>query len=207
MSPVWDLARLAAELQDWYNRISQIWAVKELCQSFLTGNQPHTQHRNAPDPSRFWGATIANNKTPLIHLKLRKCSPHQHPPAPEGSKGRGGGKKAGMCHAVWVPKQLLGARSQPQPPRGTHGVVVLSDHRRAHEVALTPIHLGTLVGENARHPQHPGEKESSRSVLGTGEHRAAHPKRTLPLTRVAAAQSLTQLPRAHPLPNTHATAQ
>lgn len=81
-----DLPRLAAELQDWYNRISQIWAAKELCQSFLTGNQPHRHTTSTPDPSTFWGETAGSIRSPVIYLKLRKRSPYQHPPAPGSSK-------------------------------------------------------------------------------------------------------------------------
>lgn len=198
MSPVWDLPWLAAELQDWYNRNSQIWAVKELCQSFLTGNQPHTHTRRALDPSTFWGATIASNKSPLIYLKLRKLSPSLHPPAPGSSKERGGGKKTGMSCPAWIPEAAPGCLEPAPASPSTHGVVVLCDHRRAHKVALTPIHFSTLVGKYARHRQAPREKERRRSVVGTEEERAAHPKRTLILTHVAPASPAQPSPVPYP---------
>lgn len=209
---MWDLPWLAAELQDWYNRNSQIWAVKELCQSFLTGNQPHTHTRRALDPSTFWGATIASNKSPLIYLKLRKLSPSLHPPAPGSSKERGGGKKKGMSRPAWIPEAAPGCLEPAPASPSTHGVVVLCDHRRAHKVALTPIHLSTLVGKYARHRQAPREKGEEKVSGGHRGGEGCTPKEnpdphTCGTSQPSPAQCLTRLPRTHPLPNTHPTAQ
>lgn len=83
-----------------------------------------------------------------------------------------------MSCPVWIPKAAPGCLEPAPASLSTHGVVVLGNHRRALEVALTPIHLGTLVGKYARHRQAPWEKGEEQVSGGHrgGEERAAHPK-------------------------------
>lgn len=74
-----------------------------------------------------------------------------------------------MSHPVWIPKAAAGCLEPAPASLSTHGVVVLSNHCRAHKVALTPIHLGTLVGKYARHGQAPwgrGEEQVSGGYRG-----------------------------------------
>lgn len=156
MSPVWDLPQLAGELQDWYNRISQIWA-KEHCQTAQWELSP-TRAQRIPSPSPLGGQLPAvRNESPVIHLKLRKRSPHKHPPTQAHSEEQAAGEEKRLpCLISQV--QLLGAPSRPPSrprlPLGracTHGVVVLCNDCRVLKVAFTPVDFGALVGEYARH--------------------------------------------------------
>lgn len=210
MSPVWDLPRLAAELQDWYNRISQIWAAKELCQSFLTGNQPHT-HTHTPEapltPAPFGEPPLQATKVP----KLRKCSPTPAPSSTKKFKGvrrRKGNRDVPSCldpkGSSWVPgagprlpqhSRCCSTRRSPPSARScSHTNPPRRSGRR-----ICSAWSGTW-----------GKKERGRLVMGTGEERAAHPKGTpllAPVAPASPAQRLTRLLRTHPLPNTHPTAQ
>lgn len=115
-----------------------------------------------------------------------------------------------MSCPVWIPKAAPGCLEPAPASLSTHGVVVLGNHRRALEVALTPIHLGALVGKYARHRQAPREKGEQQVSGGHRGGEGCTPKGTLLLTRVAPpspAQRLTRLPRTHPLPNAHPAAQ
>lgn len=117
-----------------------------------------------------------------------------------------------MSHPVWIPKAAAGCLELAPGSLSTHGVVVLSNHRRAHEVALTPIHLGTLVGKYARHGQAPWGKGEEQVSGGYREGEGCTPKgdpapHRWGTSQPSTAQHLTRLPRTHPLPNTHPTAQ
>lgn len=156
MSPVWDLPQLAGELQDWYNRISQIWA-KEQCQTVQWELSP-TRAQRIPSPSPLGGQLpVVHNESPMIYLKLRKCSLQKHPPTQVHSEEQAAGEEKRLSRHI-SQLDLLGARSRPPSrprlPLGracTHGVVVLCNDRRVLKVAFTPVDFGALVGEYARH--------------------------------------------------------
>lgn len=151
---MWDLPQLAGELQDWYNRISQIWA-KEHCQSVLTGNSALHMPQAPLTPAHFVSLQLAvvSKKSAMIDLKLRKPSPNWHPPTPGNPKERAEGRKPGCPIPSHLPKAAHGCPrpSLPLACARTHGVVVLGNDLRALKVAFTPVDFSTLVGEYARH--------------------------------------------------------
>lgn len=176
---------------------------------FSLGINPTDTPQAPLTPARFGERQLEASEVPRF-TRSSENAPHtstlQHREVQRSEEKE---RKQGCPVLSGSQKQLLGAWSRPQPPSATHGVVVLGNHRRVHEVALTPIHLGTLVGKYARHRRAPWGKERSRSVVCTGRGRLHTQRgpRSSCVWHQPAQHSLTRLPRTHPLPNTHPNAE